>query len=113
SWAPAHPEYEVARDYGTLFARNGLSDREHTLRVVVEGKSNPLSKGTEVCITSIEFSHFEAGTSKPAGMRRNSSQRWIFGYPERTEYVDGENNAWRPATEWVVRGGNMADSVAA
>ena len=48
-----------------------------------------------------------------AGGGPTDAQRWIFGYPSRTDYVDVAGNRWRPATEWVIRSGSTVDTVAA
>jgi hypothetical protein len=36
----------------------------------------------------------------------------IFGYPLRYDYIDSQGNAWRPATEWIIRSGYGKDTVA-
>jgi len=36
----------------------------------------------------------------------------IFGYAGRDDFIDSKGNSWRPGTEFVVRTGNLTDSVA-
>ena len=40
------------------------------------------------------------------------TQRFVFGYPRRTDYVDTTGNAWRPGVEFVARTGAVTDTVA-
>ncbi|MCS7236636.1 MAG: glycoside hydrolase family 127 protein, partial [Thermoguttaceae bacterium] len=47
---------------GTLYYRNGLPNTRHTLKIVVLGKKNPVSKGTKVWLHSVEWS---AATGRP------------------------------------------------
>ncbi len=66
---------------------------------------------------TIDLAGSQANAAKPAlawgaGGGPTDAQRWIFGYPRRTDYVDQAGNSWRPATEWVVRSGNTVDTVA-
>ena len=35
----------------------------------------------------------------------------IFGYTGRQDYIDSKGNAWKPATEWVIRSGYGTDTV--
>ncbi len=106
------------REYGlhdaTLWYRTGLEAKKHTLRVVATGRSNPIANGLNVFVKEAYVAAHHVDMTAPPGANESiSAQRWIFGYPERTDYVDSAGNAWRPATEWVVRAGNLVDSVAA
>ncbi len=71
--------------------------------------------GTTVIVTGTPLD--KPATSQPCTLAGDHGpivpQRWIFGYPHREDYVDSAGNAWRPATEWVVRAGNKVDCVAA
>ncbi len=97
-----------------LYSRSGLAHGAHHLKIVARGRGNPVSRGREVYINGVFHGSDRSGSPPifPAGAPVGP-QRWIFGYPERTDYVDSEGNAWRPATEWVIRAGNLVDAVAA
>lgn len=94
-----------------LYHKSGLNSGRHTLKVVALGKGNPLSRGTRICVDAIQFSAAtgEAGFGEGGGP--TDTQRWIFGYPGREDYVDSQHNAWRPATEVVLRVGENNDPV--
>lgn len=99
-----------------LYYRNGLRNGSHTLKIVLSGRGNPRSQGSRVTIDRFCASEATPTTAGPGfgeGGGPTHTQRWIFGYPNRTDYVDSQGNAWRPATEFVVRSGNHVDSVAA
>jgi len=99
------------RDRQVLYYKNGLANDEHTLKVVVRGEKNPLSKGTNVYIGGAQWSAATGDSGFGEGGGPTDAQRVIFGYPERTDYVDSKGNAWQPALEWIVRLGDGADSV--
>jgi hypothetical protein len=96
-----------------IYYRNGLPDREHTLKIVVLGKGNPRSKGTRVYLVSADWSAVKGTPDSAEGRAPTEVQRWVFGYPGREDLKDSAGNLWRPATEWIVRTGTMTDSVAA
>ncbi len=104
-WCPS------ARYSQVLYYKNGLSNTEHTLKVVVRGEKNPLSKGTNVYIGGAQWSAATGDSGFGEGGGPTDAQRVIFGYPERTDYVDSKGNAWQPALEWIVRLGDGGDSV--
>jgi hypothetical protein len=96
-----------------LFSRSGLLENDHTLQILVLGKSNPYSKGTRVYLNSTEWSAAKDTPDSGEGRGPTDVQRWVFGYPGREDLKDAAGNLWRPATEWIVRTGTMTDSVAA
>jgi len=104
-WNPYHLQQQV------VYYKNGLSNGRHTLRVVALGSGNPLSRGAKVAIEVVQCSAANGSAGFGAGGGPTVPQRWIFGYPGRQEYVDSAGNAWLPATEAVIRSGNLSDSV--
>ena len=104
-WNPAPRGGQV------LYYRNGLSQGEHTLRVVVRGAGNSVSKGASVVVDGVQWSAVTGDAGYGAGGGPAETQRMICGYPERTDYVDSQGNAWRPCTEWVCRAGELVDVV--
>lgn len=107
TWCPEHRLHQV------LWYRNGLSNDPHTLKVVVLGKGNPVSKGARVTLEKLLCSAETTPTGFGSGGGPKDAQRMIFGYTGRTDYVDSDHHAWRPGTEFVIRSGGGADSVAA
>ncbi len=95
-----------------LYYKNGLANGSHTLKIVVRGEHNPASEGNEVFVDGVQYSAAtgESGYGEGGGLR--GFQRMIFGYTNPTDYTDSQGNAWRPASEFVVRTGNLTDSVA-
>ncbi len=55
----------------------------------------------------------QAQTGLGEGGGPQDTQRRIFGYTGRTDYVDSEGRAWRPGTEFILPAGLGVDSVAA
>jgi hypothetical protein len=104
-WSPRAQAHRV------LYSRSGLDDGTHELRIVARGEANPLSGGTLVTLDSVQFSDATGSTGYGSGGGPTDAQRMIFGYVEREDYIDGAGNAWRPATEWVIRSGYGTDSV--
>jgi len=94
-----------------LFTRNGLSQREHDVRVEVLGAGNPLSAGNDVYIDAVQWSDATGDNGFGEGGGPTGAQRVIFGYPGREDYVDSEGHPWRPATEFIARSEHMADVV--
>jgi hypothetical protein len=94
-----------------LYYRNGLPEGEHTLRAVVRGAGNAVSKGANVVIDEMQWSAAGGDAGSGAGGGPVDTQRFLCGYPERTDYVDSQGNAWRPCTEWVCRAGDLVDVV--
>jgi hypothetical protein len=87
----------------TVWYQSGLSPGEHTLKVVATGKKNPRSNGAKITIESVQFSAATGDAGFGEGGGPTEAQRWIFGYPERTDYVDSQGHSWQPATEVVIR----------
>ena len=104
-WNPSLREQQV------LYYRNGLENAEHNLKIAVQGQGNPRAQGARVAVEGIQCSSAEGKAGSGAGRGPVETQRMIFGYPEREDYTDSAGNAWRPATEWIVRAGALADAV--
>lgn len=96
-----------------LYSKSGLTSGKHVLKVVVSGAGNPLSKGRNIYVDAVQFSAATGDAGFGEGGGPTNTQRWIFGYPVREDYVDSEGHTWRPATEVMIRAGASADSVAA
>jgi hypothetical protein len=96
-----------------LYYRSGLSNGRHTLRIAALGKGNPRSTGANISIDAIQFSAATGDAGFGEGGGPTDTQRWIFGYPGREDYVDSQKNSWRPATEVVIRVGEKTDPVEA
>ena len=109
-WQP--PLDTIARPGGVLYERNGLANTAHTLKIVAIGTKNPLSRGTRVYLDGAAWSNSEGCSGFGAGGGPTETQRMIFGFPGREDYRDSTGNLWRPGTEFVVRLGAGADSVA-
>ncbi len=99
------------RNAQVLYYRNGLSDGTHELRVEVKGKGNPLSSGTLVSLSSLQYSSQKSGGDSRSKGGPVSPQRMILGYTSREDYVDSSGNTWRPGTEWIVRTGGGTDPI--
>lgn len=96
-WNPSAMQQQM------LWYKNGLSSGQHTLKVVAAGKKNPRAKGANVYVDAVQFSAATGNAGFGEGGGPTEAQRWIFGYPERTDYIDSQGNSWRPATEVVIR----------
>lgn len=105
-WIPGQ-----TRDRQVLYYRNGLAQGEHKVRIVARGAGNPVSSGTKVQIEAVQYSDAVGNAGYGEGNGPEDVQRMIFGYAGREDYVDSSGNAWKPATEFVVRGGTGADVV--
>ena len=105
-WCPQERRQQI------LYYNNGLTQGEHTLKVVVRGAGNPLAKGTEVTVDAVQWSAAQGDSGFGEGGGPTDAQRVVFGYAKRQDYVDSKGNAWRPATEFIIRLGNRADAVA-
>jgi hypothetical protein len=106
-WNPAPRERQV------LYYKNGLSGGEHTLKVVARGKGNPRSAGANLYVQAVQWSAAPGDAGFGAGGGPTGAQRIVFGRTNRSDYVDSQGHAWRPATEFIVRSGADSDSVAA
>lgn len=94
-----------------LYSRSGLRDEKHELRIVARGEGNPLSKGSHIYVDAVQCSDATADANFGQGSGPTAAQRMIFGYPERHDYIDTNGNAWKPATEWIIRTGYGTDTV--
>ncbi len=105
AWCPAPREQQV------LCYKNGLPAGSHTLEIVALGAKNPLATGTNVYIDAIQWSAAQGVSGCGEGGGPADSQRVIFGYVGRKDHVDRAGQAWRPATEFILRIHALADLV--
>ncbi len=103
-WNPISLERQV------LYYRSGLENGHHTLEIAVRGERNPLSEGTDVWVDGVQFSSASGAAGFGEGGGPTGPQRWILGYPHRRDHADSKGNLWQPATEVVIRTGNMTDA---
>ena len=104
----------VRRSQQVLYYRNGLRDGPHTIEVRPLDRANPLSRGKALRLSAVQWSAAKTPSAVPrVAQWRPMPQRVIFGYPHRRDYRTSDGRTFRPATEWIVRLGHMADSVAA
>ena len=101
------------RDQQVLCYKNGLTQGKHRLEIVATGTKNPVSTGTRVYLDAAQFSAAEGESGFGSGSGPTETQRVIFGYVGRKDYVDSAGHVWRPATEFVMRLGNLVDLVPA
>ncbi|MBM3493630.1 MAG: hypothetical protein FJX72_04805 [Armatimonadetes bacterium] len=117
-WSP------IARRDQTLYYRNGLPNAAHTIEIKPTGRGNPVARGNRVRVGAVLSSAASDASDRSDRSDRSDSsdrsdrrlkpeaQRVIFGRPERADYKASGGSMWRPATEWTVRLGHMADAVA-
>lgn len=105
-WNPRELQQQV------VYYRNGLSQGQHTVRIVAQSDRNPLSKGTLIAVDAVQYSAAQGENGYGSGGGPAATQRMIFGYTGRQDYVDAQGHSWRPGTEFVVRTGYETDSVA-
>ncbi|MBN1422208.1 MAG: hypothetical protein JXP34_25765 [Planctomycetes bacterium] len=105
-WCPSRREGQI------VYARSGLAQGRHRIRIVPRDAGNPLSEGNRVGVDAIQFSAAMGPCDLGAGEGPAGAQRMIFGYLGRRDYVDSRGNAWRPGLEFVARTGKGTDSVA-
>ncbi len=86
-----------------LYQKNGLSNSQHTLRVVVKGTKNPRSSGSKVHVDAVQWSSATGDNGFGEGGGPTDTQRMVFGYTGRGDVVDSAGNAWRPGCEFSVR----------
>ncbi|MBN1852957.1 MAG: hypothetical protein JW829_09545 [Pirellulales bacterium] len=104
-WCP------VEKNQHVLYTRSGLENKKHRLRIVVRGQGNLRSQGRRISIDAIQSSHQTGDRDFGQGRGPKTAQRMIFGYPGRQDYIDCHGQAWRPATEWIIRSGYGNDTV--
>ncbi len=102
-----------ARDQQVLCYKNGLPPGKHRLEIVATGTKNPVSTGTRVYLDAAQFSAAQGESGFGSGSGPIETQRVIFGYVGRKDYVDSAGHAWHPATEFVMRLGQLVDLVPA
>lgn len=105
-WSP-EPRWEQ-----TLYSRSGLTNGRHEIKVSARGARNLISQGNRIAIDLFLTSKAEAEPEFGEGGGPRTAQRMIFGFTSRKDYVDSKGNRWRPGTEFVVRSGDGADSIA-
>ena len=62
---------------------------------------------------AVQWSAAQGESGFGEGGGPTETQRVIFGYVGRKDYVDSAGHVWRPATEFIMRLGAMADLVPA
>ena len=100
------------RDQQVLCYKNGLTQGKHRLEIVARARrirSRP-TRGS-ASRAPVVGRQGESGFGPGGGPA--DTQRVIFGYVGRKDYVDSGGSAWRPATEFIMRLGTMADLVPA
>ena len=102
-----------ARDQQVLCYKNGLAQGKHSLEIMATGEKNPVSTGTRVYLDAAQFSAAQGENGFGQGGGPTETQRVIFGYVGRKDYVDSSGLAWRPATEFIMRLGTLVDLVPA
>ena len=102
-----------ARDQQVLCYKNGLAQGKHTLEIVATGTKNPVATGTRVYVDAVQWSAAQGETGFGSGGGPTATQRVIFGYVGRKDYVDAAGHVWRPATEFIMRLGTMVNLVPA
>ncbi len=105
-WSPA------VRDRQVLYYCNGLENTEHELKLVARGEGNPIAPGTTLYVDAVQWSDATGDSGYGSGGGPKDAQRWVFGYAGREPLVDSEGRPWHNGAEFVVRLGDMADSVA-
>jgi len=105
-WNPTRLQKQV------VYYRSGLAQGPHTLSIVALSDRNPYSRGNQIDVDAIETSAATGSTGFGSGGGPTATQRMIFGYTSRYDYIDSNGQAWHPGTEFVARTGNLTDSVA-
>jgi hypothetical protein len=95
-----------------IFLKNGLTNGQHELKIVVRGEKNPLARGARIGIESAQYSAAIGDAGFGSGGGPIGAQRLIFGYTGREDYIDSNGGAWRPGTEFVARAGADVDTLA-
>ena len=106
-WAPLPRRHQQV-----LYYRNGLPNGVHELKIVARGHNNPLASGSQVYVGAVQWSAETAENDFGSGGGPAHPQRLVFGFPGRKPVVDAAGKEWLPGTEFVVRLGDGADSVA-
>jgi hypothetical protein len=104
-WCPQSRAQQV------LVYNSGLAQGRHRLEIVALGTKNPWSSGTRVYIGGVQSSAAEGRSGFGAGGGPADTQRVVFGYVGRKDYVDSTGGTWRPATEFILRLKPSADLV--
>lgn len=105
-WNPRQLDQQI------VYYRNGLPQGKHTVRIAARKDRNPMSTGNRVQVDAVLHSAAQGTTGYGSGGGPTDTQRMVFGYAQRHDYVDTQGHAWKPGTEFVVRTGHMTDSVA-
>ena len=104
-WSPQPRNLQV------LVYKNGLAQGNHRLEIVALGTKNPWSSGTRICVEAMQTSAAQGQSGFGEGGGPGDTQRVIFGYVGRKDYVDSTGGVWRPATEFIMRSKKLADLV--
>ncbi len=94
-----------------LYSRNGLAGGKHEIKIVARGRGNLISKGGNIYIDAVQYCEATADGDFGQGAGPTHAQRMIFGYTQRSDYIDRHGHAWKPATEWIIRTGYGTDTV--
>ena len=103
-WNPRSLHHQV------VYYTSGLTNGHHELKIVARGVGNPIAHGHEVSIDDLAYSAATGASSFGEGGGPTDTQRMIFGYTGRNDYVDTEGNTWRPGMEYVARTGDLTDA---
>ena len=95
-----------------VYYRSGLSNGQHEIQVVPRTVRNPLSAGDKITIEWLQYSAATGDSGVGVGGGPTDTQRMVFGYTGREDYMDSEGHLWRPGTEFVTRTGPRSDPVA-
>jgi hypothetical protein len=79
---------------------------------VVRGEGNPIAPGKNVYLDAVQWSDATGDSGYGAGRGPTDVQRWVFGYSGREPLVDQAGHEWLTGVEYLIRLGNMVDSVA-
>jgi hypothetical protein len=94
-----------------LYSRSGLDNSKHEIKIVAQGKGNLISKSANIYFDALQYCDAVADSNFGHGGGPTGTQRMIFGYTGRQDYIDTKGNAWKPATEWVIRSGYGTDTI--
>ena len=89
----------------------GQDGHDRGIKVVARGTKNLLSGGAQVYVDAVQWSAAEGRSGFGEGEGPSETQRVVFGYVGRKDLVDSKGNTWRPANEFVMRLGTLADLI--
>jgi len=104
-----HNPLEMSKQ--VVYYINGLSDGLHEIEIVAQGKRNPVSTGQNIYIDGLQYSAAIGDSGFGSGGGPTDTQRFLFGYTEREDFVDSNGHKWRPGAEFIARSQRLSDSV--